>query len=146
MNTFEFKKAVEFLLKEAEDDNSTNTLNFKKTKSDEGDEQIVIEILGTGFYTDSYLILSKTEAAALLDLAKEFSGNRSHTIKKSVNTDDKYRTQSTISIQPQKNLEMVIARQEGSIYKGYQTSDAGGYLKTKSAAVYQLVDELPKYI
>lgn len=153
MNAFEFRKAVNFLLKEnyveeAADDKIADNLVFKKTKTEDGNEQINIEILGMGFNTDSYLILSKDEAAALLELAKKFAGDRSGDITKAVNTKDKQNTQSIVSIQkyPKDPLKMVLARKEGSGYKGYGVSDAGGYMITNSGAVYQLVKELPKYI
>jgi len=118
------------LINESELDEAVDTLNIQKGTSEEGNKQIT---------------LSTEEAKALIELAKEFSGNRNNTISKGVNTADKNSTQSTISIQPDK-LYLIIGRKEGSTYKGYDMpiESSAGYLKAQQSIVYQIVDELGK--
>lgn len=141
MNTFEFKRAVQFLLSEVDEDKNAKTLDIRKTKGDEGNEQVSIELSGAGFnQPDSYLILSKEEAAVLKDLAGKFAGKRDSKLSKKVSTTD-----STISIEKDSKdpFKIVLTRQEGSRFKGYDSSDGpGGRLIANQSAVYELEKSL----
>lgn len=141
MNTFDFKRAVQFLLSEVDDDKTSKILDIRKTKGDEGNEKISIEIAGAGFNEpDSYLILSKEEADALKDLAKQFSGKRDSKLSKKISTTD-----STISIEKDTKdpFKMVLARQEGSRFKGYDSSDGpGGRLVVNQSEIGELEKNL----
>jgi len=132
------------LINESKLDEAVDTLNIQKDTSEEGNKQITLSVLGGG-WEENEITLSTEEAKALIELAKEFSGNRNNTISKGVNTADKNSTQSTISIQPDK-LSLIIGRKEGSTYKGYDMpiESSAGYLKAQQSIVYQIVDELGK--
>lgn len=132
------------LINESKLDEAVDTLNIQTGTSEEGNKQITLSVLGGG-WTENEVTLSTEEAKALIELAKEFAGNRNSSISKGVNTKDKNSTQSTISIQPD-GLSLVIGRKEGSTYKGYDESieAAAGYLKAQQSIVYQIVDELGK--
>lgn len=132
------------LIIESQLDEAVDTLNIQTSNSEEGNKQITLSVLGGG-WTENEITLSTEEAKALVELAKEFSGNRNNPISKGVNTSDKNSTQSIISIQPDK-LSLIIGRKEGSTYKGYDEpiEAAAGYLKAQQSIVYQIVEDLPK--
>jgi len=144
MNTAKFKRLVENLLKEENIEEAVDTLGIQKSKSEEGNTQITLSVLGGGF-DNNQLTLSVEEAKELQKLAKEFAGNRNSKLSKGVNTSDKMSTQSIISIEPDK-LNCIISRKEGSVYKGYDkgVEAEAGYLKAQQSIVYQIVDELGK--
>ena len=129
------------IIKENQIDEAVDDLRVQKTKSEEGNEQITLSVLGAGF-EENQITMSIPEAQALVELAKEFVGNRNNKISKAVNTNDKNKTQSTISIAPYK-LQVIIARQEGSIYKGYneESGSGTGYLKAQQSLVYQIANQ-----
>jgi len=132
------------IINESQLNEAVDTLNIQKGTSEEGNKQITLSVLGGG-WEENEITLSVEEAKALVELAKEFSGNRNNTISKGVNTADKNSTQSLISIQPDK-LDLIIGRKEGSTYKGYDMpiESSAGYLKAQQSIVYQIVDELGK--
>lgn len=144
MNTTKFKRLVENLLKEENIEEAVDTLGIQKSKSEEGNTQITLSVLGAGF-NDNQLTLSIEEAKELQKLAKEFASNRNSKLSKGVNTPDDNSTQSIISIEPDK-LSCIISRKEGSVYKGYDkpVEAEAGYLKAQQSIVYQIVDELGK--
>jgi hypothetical protein len=129
------------ILKENKIDEAVDQLRVLKTKSEEGNEQITLSVLGAGF-EDNQITLSVPEAQELVKLAKEFLGNRNNMISKGVNTKDKYSTQSIISIEPNQ-LQVIIARKEGSVYKGYdeESGSSTGYLKAQQSLLYQIANE-----
>jgi hypothetical protein len=132
------------IIKESQLEEAVDTLNIIKRKSEEGNPQIILSVLGGG-WEDNQLTLSVEEAKELQKLAEKFAGNRNSKISKGVNTPDKMSTQSIISIEPDK-LNCIISRKEGSIYKGYdeESGSSTGYLKAQQSLVYQIVDELGK--
>jgi hypothetical protein len=132
------------LITESKLDEAVDTLNIQKGTSKEGNNQITLSVLGGG-WSENEVTLSTEEAKALVELAKEFAGNRNSSLSKGVNTADKNSTQSTISIQPN-GLSLIIGRQEGSTYRGYDEAveAEAGYLKAQQSIVYQIVDELGK--
>ena len=114
-------------------------------KSEGGNTQIMIRVEGRGL-TGGELILSTEEFNALIELAKEFTGDRNNDISKGVNTKDKMSTQSIIGIKPNGlNLELYRKESLGGAqrYKGYDESDAGGELVAQQSVVYQLADMKP---
>ena len=132
------------LIVESKLDEAVDTLNIQTGTSEEGNKQITLSVLGGG-WNENEVTLSTEEAKALVELAKEFAGNRNSSLSKGVNTADKNSTQSTISIQPN-GLSLIIGRQEGSTYRGYDkpVEAEAGYLKAQQSIVYQIVDELGK--
>jgi len=114
-------------------------------KSEGGNTQIILRVEGRGL-TGGELILSTEEFNALIELAKEFTGDRNNDISKGVNTKDKMSTQSIIGIKPN-GLNLEIYRKESfggpQRYKGYDESDAGGELVAQQSVVYQLADMKP---
>jgi|LauGreDrversion4_2_1035121.scaffolds.fasta_scaffold38998_4 hypothetical protein len=132
------------LLNESQLEEAVDTLDIQKDTSKEGNTQITLSVLGGGF-KDNQLTISVEEAKELHKLAKEFAGNRNSGLSKGVNTKDDNFTQSTISIKPD-GLKCIIARQEGSVYRGYgkEVEANAGYLVAQQSIVYQLVDELEK--
>ena len=114
-------------------------------KSEDGNTQIMLRVEGRGL-TGGELILSTEEFNALIELAKEFAGNRNNDISKGVNTEDKMSTQSTIGIKSNGlNLELYRKESFGGSqrYKGYDESDTGGELVAQQSVVYQLADMKP---
>jgi len=114
-------------------------------KSEDGNTQIMLRVEGRGL-TGGELILSTEEFNALIELAKEFAGNRNNDISKGVNTEDKMSTQSTIGIKSN-GLNLELYRKESfggpQRYKGYDESDTGGELVAQQSVVYQLADMKP---
>ena len=116
-----------------------------KRESEKGNPQIILRVRGRGL-TGGELILSTEEFNALIELAKEFTGDRNNDISKGVNTKDKMSTQSIIGIKPNGlNLELYRKESLGGTqrYKGYDESDAGGELVAQQSVVYQLADMKP---
>jgi hypothetical protein len=109
-------------------------------KSENGNPQIILRVKGRGL-TGGELILSPEEFNALIEIAKEFTGNRNNNISKAVNTKDKMFTQSIIGIKPD-GLNLELYRKESfggpERYKGYDESDNGGELAAQQSVVYQL--------
>jgi len=109
-------------------------------KSENGNPQIILRVKGRGL-TGGELILSPEEFNALIEIAKEFTGNRNNNMSKAVNTKDKMSTQSIIGIKPDGlNLELYRKESLGGAqrYKGYDESDNGGELTAQQSVVYQL--------
>ena len=109
-------------------------------KSENGNPQIILRVKGRGL-TGGELILSPEEFNALIEIAKEFTGNRNNNMSKAVNTKDKMSTQSIIGIKPD-GLNLELYRKESfggpERYKGYDESDNGGELAAQQSVVYQL--------
>jgi hypothetical protein len=109
-------------------------------KSENGNPQIMLRVKGRGL-TGGELILSPQEFNALIEIAKEFAGNRNNNMSKAVNTKDKMSTQSIIGIKPDGlNLELYRKESFGGSerYKGYDEADTGGELTAQQSVVYQL--------
>ena len=114
-------------------------------KSENGNPQIMLRVRGRGL-TGGELILSPEEFNNLIEIAKEFKGDRNNDISKAVNTEDKMSTQSIIGIKPN-GLNLELYRKESfggpQRYKGYDESDAGGELVAQQSVVYQLAKMNP---
>jgi len=147
MKKSQLRQLIREEIKTAINENVPALRIFNRT-SEEGNPQIVITATTPGWSDDKEIILSKEEATELQKLAKKFLGNRNSSISTAVNTKDKNFTQSTISIQPLKDMKCAIARQEGSVYKGYDESSgsATGYCVVFQSNIYQLSDDLDKYL
>ena len=114
-------------------------------KSENDNPQIILRVKGRGL-TGGELILSPEEFNALIEIAKEFTGNRNNNMSKAVNTKDKMSTQSIIGIKPNGlNLELYRKESFGGSerYKGYDESDNGGELTAQQSVVYQLAEMKP---
>jgi hypothetical protein len=128
------------------------SLNVKKTKSEDGNIQIVLSVLGGG-WEENELVLSVPEAQALVKIGEKFLRERKH-VSQGVNTpgqEGKYGAQSTIQIDPD-GLKCVIGRTEdfggSSSYRGYdeKSGSSTGRLRANQSIVYQIVEDLPSKI